>query len=182
MKARYVVVLIALSILVTSAGPVTGAILDKLECNGCVDSADLAKGAVTTGKIRNGAVHTPDLAKRSVTGKRIKNRAVTLDKLAIGVLMAAKVNGSDGVLLAGTAGVTSKRISAGIYEVTFPVDVVSCAFTATHTPPIAEFEGIPFEVGVIPSLPSSKVATVAVWDDGITFYTDADFSMTAVCP
>jgi hypothetical protein len=153
MHTRFIWALAAVFVLGLLAAPVAATVADKLECSGCVDTGDIHANAVKASKIADNAVHADAISKRSVTRSKIKSGAVTIGKLATGTLMAARVNGSDGALIAGTNGVSSKRTAQGNYEVTMPVNITACALTATHSPPIGEFAGIPFKVVAVPGTP-----------------------------
>ena len=53
-----------------------------VECNGCVDTADIASQAVTTGRIKSQAVTRSKIAPEAVTTAKIGDGAVTVDKVA----------------------------------------------------------------------------------------------------
>jgi hypothetical protein len=182
MRFRYVVTLLAVFVLGVGSVPVAAAVLDALDCNGCVDTADLHRSAVTSTKIKDGAVHNADLGSKAVTRPKIKNRAVTHAKLATGVVMGAKVNGSNGALLSGTTGVSSTRTGNGGYEVTFPVDIGDCIATATSTAPFAEVALFPIVIDLVPEFPSPNVISILSWNAASGMVADGDVSVMVTCP
>ncbi|HEX9644965.1 MAG TPA: hypothetical protein VGC11_13320 [Acidimicrobiia bacterium] len=190
MKARSIVTMVALFVLGMAATPVTAAVLDALDCNGCVDTKDIGGGAVTSTKIKDSAVKTADLGAGSVTAAKVKNGAVnrakiksgavTYGKLAPGVMMSGRVN-SDGTLLVGSDGVASTRTAPGRYHVTFPVDVVDCVMTLTYTPGSSDalFQGS--TVAGWLATAEDDVAEI-VTADSADSATDRDFSIVVTCP
>jgi hypothetical protein len=165
------------------AAPVTAAVLDALDCSGCVDTKDLGAGAVTSAKIRDGAVKIADLGKRAVTRAKIKGGAVSHAKLQPGLLMAAQVN-DDGTLMESTKGVSVDHIATGWYRVTFPRDVTGCVLTANHvgetTDTIYNPVTVTGRLGATPALTS--MADVFVWNTATTSYQNVDVSVLVVCP
>ena len=176
MRARHVVAFLVVFLVGAAATPVAGAVLDALECNGCVDTKDLGGGAVTSTKIKDSAVKTADLANKAVTRAKIKNRTVNQAKLAVDVLMSARVL-DDGTFVTGTPGTTSQRGSAGNYTVTFPTNVAGCVATASPTPGF--FDG-PDETTVVPSIFGG--GSIIVWALNDDLFVDTPFSVIVACP
>jgi hypothetical protein len=165
------------------ATPVTGAVLDKLDCNGCVDAHDINKNAVKSGKIKDGAVGKDDLDKDAVTRSKLKDGAVSMSKIDSGSIMAARVN-FDGTLISGTEGVTSERSSTGNYLVTFPVDVNECVMTANHVGEAQDSVILALNAtGRVPaSSVLSNVAHVFLWQPASGDYVNGDITAIMICP
>ncbi|HEX9642933.1 MAG TPA: hypothetical protein VGC11_02895 [Acidimicrobiia bacterium] len=165
------------------ATPVTGAVLDKLDCNGCIDAHDIHSNAVKSGKIKDGAVGKEDLDKKAVTRSKIKDGAVSMSKIGSGSIMAARVN-SNGTLISGTEGVTSERSSTGIYLVTFPVDVNDCVMTANHVGEAQD--GVILALNATGRVAASSVlpnaALVHLWQPVSGAYVDGDIMAIMICP
>jgi hypothetical protein len=183
MKARHFAMLGMVFVLGLGAAPVTAAVLDALDCSGCVDTKDLGAGAVTSAKIRDGAVKIADLGKKAVTRAKIKGGAVSHAKLQSGLLMAAHVN-DDGTLIKGTKGVSAFHIATGWYRVTFPRDVTGCVLTANHVGETADTVYNPVTVtGRLSATQGlTSTADIFVWNTQSASYQNVDVSVLVVCP
>jgi hypothetical protein len=181
MRARFIVVVLLVIVAGVGAVPVAGAVLDALDCNGCVDTADLHANAVTSSKIAGNGVKNADLADKAVTRAKIKNRSVSHNKLATRVMMAASVN-SNGALISATANVTSARSGVGAYEVTFPVAVVDCVVQLTSSVPLGEWTVDPIVVNAVVGTPTARVVSVVQWNTATDSLNDGDVSIAVTCP
>jgi hypothetical protein len=183
MKARHVAMVGMVFVLGLGAAPVTAAVLDALDCNGCVDTKDLGQGAVTSTKIRDGAVKTADLGTKAVARAKIKFGAVSHAKLQPGLLMAAHVN-DDGTLVDGTKGVSANNIATGWYRVTFPRDVAGCVLTANHVGETADtvYNTVSVTGRLSADQGLTSTADIFVWNTQSAAYQNVDVSVVVVCP
>jgi hypothetical protein len=183
MRARHVVIVGLVFVLGLGAAPVTAAVLDALDCNGCVDTKDLGGGAVTSAKIRDGAVRNGDLGKKAVVRAKIKNGAVNHAKLQPGLLMAAHVN-DDGTVIEATNGVSAFHVATGWYRVTFPRDITGCVLTASHVGETADtvYNAITVTGRLGATVAFTATADVFARNPETSTYQNVDLSVIVVCP
>jgi hypothetical protein len=75
-----------------STAPALAQIATDVECDGCVQSGDIATNGVRRADIQNFSVNTPKLNNFAVTSEKIKTAAVTTTKIANGAVTVAKVS------------------------------------------------------------------------------------------
>jgi|tagenome__1003787_1003787.scaffolds.fasta_scaffold20604183_1 hypothetical protein len=110
-------------------GAVTSAkVLDDTQAGGGLGGADLAPDSVGSSEIKTDAVNATEVADDSIDAGEIVDFG--LSNQDVGVLFA-QVN-TDGTLANSSGGVTATRISAGVYDVDFGINISNCAFTATQ--------------------------------------------------
>ena len=99
------------------------------------------RDAVRASEIRDGSVGTSEIADGAITSSKLANPEYY-----------AVVNGSNGALVRGSAGVTSGLSGGTGYRVNFVVDVSHCVWIATigrHTPTAPGiFSIVPSDAGV----------------------------------
>ncbi len=111
-------------------------------------TAQIANGAVTTAKIANGAVTTAQIANGAVTNAKLANPIYVAQTTAAGAISTL------------TPGVTAAFPSAGVVNITFPVNVSTCTFAATIAGATAGF------VTVAPTPTVVASVTVQTFADG----------------
>jgi len=129
--------------------------------NGTIQNVDIRNNTITGKKIRNGTVTGADVKNRSITGSDIKKSSLTGGLVKNGSLTGADVKdgsltGADvaegtltdahlapesrthwaavagnGTLHRGSAGTAASRVSAGVYSVTFPIDIDQCGYSVS---------------------------------------------------
>lgn len=102
-----------------------------VQCDGCVDTQDIAPGAVTTSNIAGGAINNVKLAPEAVGTAKIKDAAVTANKLGAGSVRADAIQSgavTTDKIKNGSVGL--KKISNTVRE---HVTLLEYASTATRT-------------------------------------------------
>jgi len=118
-------------------GTVTGADVK----NRSITGSDIKKSSLTGGLVKNGSLTGADVKDGSLTGTDVKNGSLTGADVAEGTLTDAHFApesrthwaavAGNGTLHRGSAGTAASRVSAGIYSVTFPIDVDQCGYAVS---------------------------------------------------
>ena len=174
--------------------------------NSSVGTKQLKNGAVTTRKLKNGAItaaklnvtgvtvpnalhanssavateatHATDASNAANAGALGGSPPSAFEKASSILTAVVTDNGTTAAVVRGTAGVTAKRIDAGVVDVSFPRDVSKCTWIATQGNP-----GDSFVPGVFATVrgngPSSVVEVVT--EDTTDTQVDANFHLAAIC-
>lgn len=85
-----------------------------LDCDKCVNSADVATGAITSNKIRNGTITRADIAADTITGNRIKDGTIKNLDIARDTIKSSRIR--DGTITTADIApnaITSNKIKNG---------------------------------------------------------------------
>jgi|GEM_PF-6559151 len=128
-------------------GTVTGADVK----NRSITGSDIKKSSLTGGLVKNGSLTGADVKDGSLTGADVKDGSLTGTDVKDGSLTGADVAegtltdahlapesrtqwaavAGNGTLHRGSAGTAASRVSAGIYSVTFPIDIDQCGYSVS---------------------------------------------------
>ena len=118
-------------------GTVTGADVK----NRSITGSDIKKSSLTGGLVKNGSLTGADVKDGSLTGTDVKDGSLTGADVAEGTLTDAHLApesrtqwaavAGNGTLHRGSAGTAASRVSAGIYSVTFPIDIDQCGYSVS---------------------------------------------------
>lgn len=132
--------------------------------NRTILAKDVKKGVLTGALVKDGSFTGDELAEGSVTGGHLADGSVTIADLAAELRTHWAVVNADGSLARGTQGAASTG-SAGVFKVSFPIDVNECAFSATLG---NATNGLPGTGGVTATPWSGEPASVFVTTNSAT--------------
>lgn len=73
------------------SGNAFGQAATDVDCDGCIDSSDIARNAIRSGHIKNGTIKNPDVALETIDGTRIRDGSIKSNDIADAAIDSSKL-------------------------------------------------------------------------------------------